>query len=52
MNKNTGRALIITGILLQTFAETPLWLTLCFVTSGFVWMAEPDFGEEDECEEE
>lgn len=47
MNKNLGRALIITGILLQTFVETPFWLTLCFVTSGFVWMSEPDFGEED-----
>ena len=48
MNKNLGRALIITGILLQTFVETPLWLTMCLVIGGFAWMSEEDeYGKED-----
>lgn len=44
MEKRIGRALIISGIILQRYAGIPFWLTLCFVLSGFVWMEE--YGEE------
>ena len=47
MEKRIGQALIVTGILLQTFVETPFWLTLCFVTSGFAWIENPVFEEEE-----
>lgn len=45
--KNLGRALIITGILLQRYAGIPLWLTMCLAIGGFAWMDNLAFEQEE-----